>query len=272
MTDAADINKIVKIVGEVMRKPKYAGISTDIIQRIAALELQKRKTTKEAVKGTLTKLHQLGGAYLEQRPDFAQWSQEIAELPEDLRAVEVMDFCLEKMKGHASTSERLPFIDEFYQTCLQSIAPIQSVLDLGCGIHPLALPWMPLAEDPMYLGMDIFKEMTDFDQCFLQQVRLRGRVLHGDFLGNLPKQRYQLALCLKVIPLIDQVSQGITHAWLESIPAEHILVSFPTASLSGKGKGMPAHYSERFAQIISKENWHMETFKFPSELAFLLQH
>lgn len=267
----ADVEKVEQIIAEVMKKPKYAGISVDIIQRIAALEIQKRKNLKEAIKGTLAKLHQLGGAYLEQKPDFAQWSREIVELPEDLRAAEVKSFCLEKMRGHASTSERLPFIDEFYQTCLHSIAPIHSVLDLGCGIHPLALPWMPLAEDPMYLGMDIFKEMTDFDQRFVQHVRLRGRVLHTDLLGNLPKQRYQLALCLKIIPLIDQVSQGITRIWLESILAEHILVSFPTASLSGKGKGMQAHYSERFAQIISEENWHVETFEFPSELAFLLR-
>ncbi len=267
----AEAEKIEQIMAEVAKKPKYAGISTDIIQRIATLEMQKRKNLKEAVKGTLAKLHQLGGAYLEQRPDFTQWSREIAELPEDLRATEVNDFCLEKMRGHASTSERLPFIDEFYQTCLQSIAPIQSVLDLGCGIHPLALPWIPLAEDPMYLGMDIFKEMTDFDQRFLQQVRLRGRVLHADFLGNLPKQRYQLALCLKVIPLIDQVSQGITRTWLESLPAEHILVSFPTASLGGRGKGMPAHYRERFEQLTTNNQWRVETFEFPSELAFLLR-
>jgi 16S rRNA (guanine(1405)-N(7))-methyltransferase len=268
MVDTAEINKIV---AGVMKKPKYAGISMEIIQRIAAMELQKRKTLKEAVKGTLSKLHQLGGAYLEQRPDFAQWSREIAELPEDLRSAEVKDFCLEKMRGHASTSERLPFIDDFYQTCLRSIAPIHSVLDLGCGIHPLALPWMPLAEDPMYLGMDIFKEMTDFDQRFLQQVRLRGRVLFGDFLGALPKQRYQLALCLKIIPLIDQVSQGITRAWLEDLPAEHILVSFPTASLGGRGKGMPAHYRERFTQLTLASQWRVESFEFPGELAFLLR-
>jgi len=267
----ADAKQVEPIMAEVAKKPKYAGISTDLIQRIATLEMQKRKTLKEAIKGTLAKLHQLGGAYLKQKPDFAQWSREIVELPEDLRAAEVKSFCLEKMRGHASTSERLPFIEEFYQTCLQSIAPIQSMLDLGCGIHPLALPWMPLAEDPMYLGMDIFKEMTDFDQRFLQQVRLRGRVLHADFLGNLPKQRYQLALCLKVIPLIDQVSQGITRAWLENLPAEHILVSFPTASLGGRGKGMPAHYRDRFAQLTSESHWRVETFEFPSELAFLLR-
>ena len=268
----AETEKVEQIMAEVAKKPKYTGISAEIIQRIAALELQKRKTLKEAVKGTLAKLHQLGGAYLEQRPDFAQWSREITGLSEDLRAAEIKKFCLEKMRCHASTSERLSFIDKFYQTCLQSIAPIQSVLDLGCGIHPLALPWMPLAEDPMYLGMDIFKEMIDFDQRFLQQVRLRGRVLHADFLGNLPRQHYQLALCLKIIPLIDQVSQSITRTWLESIPAEHILVSFPTASLGGRGRGMTVHYRERFAQLTANSQWRVEAFQFPTELAYLLHH
>lgn len=266
----ADREQVEQVVAEVMKKPKYAGIAVEIMRRVAALELQKRKKLKEAVKGTLAKLHQLGGAYLEQKPDFAEWSREIMLLPQELGAAEIKLFCLRKMQEHASTSERLPFINEFYQSCLQSIAPIQSMLDLGCGIHPLALPWMPLAEDPMYLGMDIFKEMTDFDQRFLQHVRLRGRVLHADFLGSLPRQHYQLALCLKIIPLIDQVSQGITRAWLESIPAEHILISFPATSLSGRGKGMPDHYRERFAQLTTKSQWQVEAFQFPTELAYLL--
>lgn len=267
----ADTEQVEQVIAEVMKKPKYADIAVELLRRVAALEVQKRKSLKEAVKGTQTKLHQLGGAYLEQRPDFNQWSQEIALLPENLQSAEIKTFCLEKMREHASTSERLPLIDQFYQICLQPIAPIQSILDLGCGIHPLALAWMPLSDDPMYLGMDIFQEMTNFDQRFLQHVRMRGRVLHADFLGSLPRQNYQLALCLKIIPLIDQVSQGITRGWLENIPAENILVSFPTASLGGRNKGMPAHYRERFEYLISTANWQVKTFEFSSELAFLLR-
>jgi 16S rRNA (guanine(1405)-N(7))-methyltransferase len=265
-----DALAIEQLMAEVIKKPKYSGIAMELIRRIGELELQKRQNFKEAVKETLTKLHQLGGVFLEEGLDFFHWNSELAQLPSSLKDAQVKSFCLEKMKGHASTNERLPYIEEFHQICLQSIAPIHSVLDLGCGIHTLALPWIPLAADPMYLGIDIFKEMTDFDQRFLQHVHLRGRVLHSDFLGSLPKQQYQLALGLKIVPLIDQISRSITRDWLENIPAQHILISFPTASLGGKGKGMRANYSQRFAQLTSSSHWRIEQFEFPTELAFLL--
>ena len=267
----ADIHQLEQLTTEVQKKPKYAGMAIEIIQRIGEQELQKRSSLKEAVKGTLSKLHQIGGAYLEHRPDFSDWLSKLESLPGTLDSMEVREFCLEKMQGHASTNERLPFIKEFYQNCLKSIAPIHSLLDLGCGINPLALPWMPLADDPMYLGIDIFKDMTDFDQRFLQHVHLRGRVICKDFLERLPRQQYQLALGLKIIPLIDQIGKAITRPWLESIPAENILLSFPKYSLGGKGKGMRDNYNERFNQLTSGSSWKIETFEFPTELAFLLQ-
>ena len=68
----------------------------------------------------------------------------LGSLPTDLHNPQVKDFCLERMRGHASTQERLPILEEFFQTTLASIAPVESVLDLACGLNPLALPWMPL--------------------------------------------------------------------------------------------------------------------------------
>jgi 16S rRNA (guanine(1405)-N(7))-methyltransferase len=263
-------SQLDQLTAEVQKKPKYADISIEIIQRIGDQELKKRSSLKEAVKGTLSKLHQIGGAYLEHRPDFSAWLAELEGISDELKSEAVKDFCQEKMKGHASTLERLPFLKEFYQVCLKSIAPVHSILDLGCGINPLALPWMPLAVDPMYLGLDIINDLTQFDQRFLEHVHMRGRVLCKDFLNQLPRQRYQLALVLKVIPLIEQISKTAARPWLESIPAENLLVSFPKYSLSGKGKGMRENYAERFIQLTQGSNWKIEPFEFTTELAFLL--
>jgi 16S rRNA (guanine(1405)-N(7))-methyltransferase len=265
-----EINRLDQLTAEIQKKPKYAKISIEIIHRIGEQELKKRSSLKEAVKGTLSKLHQIGGAYLEHRPDFSAYLTELAGIPEELNSEAVKIFCQEKMKEHASTFERLPFLKEFYQVCLNSIAPVHSILDLGCGINPLALPWMPLAVDPMYLGMDIFNDMAEFDQRFLQHVHLRGRVLCKDFLNHLPRQQYQLALVLKVIPLIEQISKTAARPWLESIPAENLLVSFPKYSLSGKGKGMRETYAKRFTQLIQGSNWKIMPFEFQTEFAILL--
>lgn len=265
-----ELELLDQLVLEVQKKPKYADIAPDLMRRIGKQELLKRSSLKESIKFTISKLHQIGGAFLEHHPDYGAWKAELDKLPADIHSVEIKNFCLEKMREHASTNERLSFIEEFYKTCLQSLAPIHSILDLGCGINPMALPWMPLAPDPMYLGIDVFKEMTDFNQRFLQHFHLRGRVICSDFLGILPKQKYQLALALKVLPLIDQIGKTLTRPWMESLPAENILVSFPKHSLGGRGKGMRDNYSERFNQVTIGSGWKINRIEFSTELAFLL--
>jgi 16S rRNA (guanine(1405)-N(7))-methyltransferase len=266
----ADKGSLNLLVAAVLKKSKYSTIDMGFIRRIGEQEIAKRSSFKEAVKSTCSKLHQVGGAFLENRPNFSQWLTELKTLPEDIHSPEIMQFCLEKMPAHASTNERLPILNDFFKHSLECLAPIHSLLDLGCGLNPLALPWIPLAKDPIYHGIDIFSDMIRFDQQFLQHVRLRGRTSCADILDTLPRQRFQMALALKILPLIDQIEKERTHDWLESIPADHLLVSFPIFSLSGKGKGMLENYSIRFSQMIEGGHWKMERFDFSSELAFLL--
>ena len=267
-----DMDMLNSLVAAVVKKTKYSTICADFIRRIGEQEITKRASLKEAIKSTCSKLHQVGGAFLENHPDFFQWLIQLEALPQDIYSKEIKQFCREKMQAHASTCERLPIIEEFFQRCLRSLAPIHSILDLGCGLNPLALPWMPLAKDPMYQGIDIFTDMTGYDQQFLQHIRLRGKVRCADFMDDLPKQRFQVALALKIIPLIDQIEKENTRQWLENIPADNLLVSFPIFSMSGKGKGMLENYTMRFTQLIKGGNWKMERFEFSTELAFLLHH
>ncbi len=267
-----DLDQLNSLLAAVEKKTKYNTICEDIIRRIGEQEIAKRASLKEAIKGTCSKIHQVGGAFMENRPDFSRWLTELETLPQDIHSAEIKQYCQEKMQAHASTSERLPILEIFFQRCLESLAPIHSLLDMGCGLNPLALPWMPLAKDPMYQGMDIFSDMTHFDQLFLQHIRLRGKVNCADILNEPPRQRFQVALILKIIPLIDQLEKDRARQWLENIPASHLLVSFPIFSLSGKGKGMLENYSTRFTQMVEEGDWKMERFEFSTELAFLLHH
>ena len=267
-----DSDKLDSLVAAVVKKLKYSTICMDFIRRIGEQEIAKRASLKEAIKSTCSKLHQVGGAFLENRPDFPQWLTELEALPEDIHSVKIKQYCQEKMRAHASTNERLPILDEFFQRCLEHLAPIHSLLDLGCGLNPLALPWMPMVKDSIYQGNDIFADMTHFDQQFLQHNHLRGRVNCADILKDPPRQRFQVAFALKIIPLIDQIEKEHTRQWLESIPADYLLVSFPIFSLSGKAKGMLENYSMRFTQMIENGNWKMDRFEFSTELAFLLHH
>nr|AIA14252.1 Ribosomal RNA methyltransferase (FmrO) [uncultured bacterium] len=175
------------------------------------------------------------------------------------------------MRHHASTRERLPILEGFYATTLASLGPVRSVLDLACGLNPLALPWMPLAPDARYYACDIYADMIAFLNSFFAQAGIRGQARVCDLVASAPDEQVDLALVLKALPPLDQQAKHAGRNLLRALNARHILVSFPAHSLGGRGKGMAENYEQRFRALADAEGWSIERFVFPTELAFLVR-
>lgn len=258
------------IVTEVQSAAKYRAIHPGLVRRIAAQELAKGRKARETVKAVRNKLHQIGGAYQETPIDYAKLIAELETLPTQAVNPELQAFCRRAMQQHASTRERLPILEQIFAQALAPLAPLTSLLDLACGLNPLALPWMPLAPDAPYYACDIYTDQIDFLNRFLAHIRRPGRAELCDLTAELPTQRVQVALLLKTIPCLEQVDKAIAVRLLENIPAEHLLVSFPARSLGGRGKGMPENYEAHFMELVAGRNWKIDRFQFSSELAFLV--
>lgn len=166
---------LAQLVAAVQASPKYRYILPDLVQEVGARELANTHNLKEAVKATRSKLHQVAAVYLDADLDYAHLTAELAELPCHRDNLALRDFCRRAMAGHASTRERLPILEQFFAQTLAGIAPLHSVLDLACGLNPLALPWMPLADDATYLAYDIFTDMAAFLDEFFRKVAVAGR-------------------------------------------------------------------------------------------------
>jgi 16S rRNA (guanine(1405)-N(7))-methyltransferase len=263
---------IERLAMEVQAAPKYRAISTDFVRKVAAQELSHHKQWKDAVKATRSKLHQVGGAYLDPAPDFARWTAELASLPADPHDPALRAACLKMLKAHASTRERIPILEEFFATTLGSITPVDSVLDLACGLTPLCAPWMPLADGAIYTACDIYPEMVAFGEGFLKRLGYQAQAMTCDLTTqplNFPRTR--VAFLLKTLPCLEQVEKGITLRLLEALPAEYILVSFPARSLGGRSKGMPENYGSAFRTRLDSTGWEYKAYEFSSELAFLVR-
>ncbi|NJN55572.1 MAG: 16S rRNA methyltransferase, partial [Anaerolineae bacterium] len=117
-----------ELVTAVTNSPKYRPIAPDLIRRIGAEELAKRRSLKEAVKGTKNKLASKWAV--------AYWGTAV-EYPKAINQLqtahgeEFRQTCRDLMRRHASTRERLPILDEFYATVLADLPPIHSVVDLA---------------------------------------------------------------------------------------------------------------------------------------------
>ena len=174
------------------------------------------------------------------------------------------------MQTHASTRERLPILEAFYHAALAEITPVRSVLDLACGLNPLAIPFMPLADDVTYFACDLYTDQAEFFNRAFPLLGVSGEAWASDVTQTVPSQKVDLALIIKAIPCLQQIDKGIGLHLLEGVQAAHILVSYPAQSLGGKGKGMRANYEAQFNELVAGKGWTIRRYDFSTELAFLI--
>jgi len=259
------------LIEAVLASSKYKSICRDFVCNVGARELAKQHNLKEAIKATKNKLHQVGGAYLDGEVRYSIWLDELKQACLSGDREHIRQTCIRMMRHHASTRERMPVLEEFYTTILANMPPIRSVLDIACGLHPLATPWMPLAEDAQYYAYDIYQDMMAFLNEYLRLMHLQGFAQACDVIQYCPQQKVDVAFILKAIPCLEQVDKSVGLRLLETISANALVVSFPAYSLGGRHKGMVVNYEARFRQLVAGKNWSISRFEFPTELVFLVR-
>jgi len=266
--DTGACRQLEELVVSVARSPKYRGICPELVRGIGARELDANDDLREATKQTKTKLHQVIGIYRGTRPDYAAVLAALRRTgsPDETRAA-----CFSGMRLHRSTKERLPILTRFYQETLGGIESPRTVLDIACGLDPLAIPWMPLSPGATYLAFDADADITAFVGDALPLMGVQGSATACDVTTSPPRQRADLALVLKVLPCLEQLRRGAGERLLDALDAEYLLVSFPTRGVSGRDRGMAEHYERSFLELASGRPWQVQRFEFPGELAFLVR-
>ncbi len=238
----------------------------------------KRRSYKEALKATKNKLHQVGGAYQDSKIDYGKVLELLQESQRGLvlsdaevGAEAQREALVEVMRLHTSTRERLRILDDFYADVLAGLPPINSVMDIACGLNPLARAWMPLAENATYLAYDIYADMMQFLGDYFALAGIPGKAEMRDVVALLPTEPVDLALLLKTLPVLAQIDKTAVSRLLDSLQAKYLLISFPAKSLGGRQKGMVQNYEALFEGWLEGRGWHVKKFEFENELAFLVE-
>ena len=256
-------------MAQVQTSAKYQAVAPGLVRDLAARELAKARSPKEAVKAVKNKLHQVAGAYLDAKPDYPAWLSQLEQAHQT--GADLRPLCQEFMRRHASTRERLPILAEFYQAIFAGLAPVGAVLDLACGLNPLALPWMALAPTTRYVACDIWRDEVTFLDQWLRLLGQPGAAFVHDLLTGPPQVQADVVLLLKAIPCLEQMDKTLGARLLAAIDAPVVVVSFPAASLGGSAKGMTAHYTSHFQQLVDPDLWQVERLEFETELVFRLR-
>jgi 16S rRNA (guanine(1405)-N(7))-methyltransferase len=145
------------------------------------------------------------------------------------------------------------------------------LLDLGCGLGPLALPWMGLAPTATYVAVDVDRRMLDQVAAFLALVGQPHETRALDLGAGTPTDRADVALLLKLVPTLDRQDPAAASRLLGALDVSYAVVSFPARSLGGRGKGMEDTYRGRLDRLANEARASVVAEpSVPNELVFVL--
>lgn len=179
-------------------------------------------------------------------------------------------WCKGRMSRHASSRERLPYLDTFYQTISATIGTPNTILDLACALDPLGLPWMGLSQSTRFLAYDIHKPRLLFLQTFFNSFYPNASAIHQDILTDIPTQSADCAFFFKEAHRLEKRRPGGNRVLFEGLDVKWLVVSLPAKDLSGHHSLQDFH-STLIQKAIQGKPWHLTTSLAGDELIFFIQ-
>ena len=223
------------ILEKLLSAKKYADVCPDTLKRVADECAQKYKKLKDAEKAAKEELHGITGAFMD-----AALIKQARQLLEDGDIEGAL-------KLHSSTRERMP-LDEFYTELFKHTGKPESVLDIACGLNPIFLGSLGIKTTGVDIGGAQIKLINEWAEMSGAPVECHV----GDALceGFIPEGEWELALIMKLLPVLETQKKGSAKKLLESLNVKNVAVTFPTRTLGGRKVGMEQHYTEWFEGII----------------------
>jgi 16S rRNA (guanine(1405)-N(7))-methyltransferase len=262
---------LAQVVERLLASRRYRDVDVTVLTRLAEEELRHARNVDDATKRAKRRLHQAVGAFRGATSRDAL-NEIRATWRGDLTDAAFRAACTAALTAHASTRERVPHLASFYPPIWQITGVPQRILDIGCGLNPLALPWMQLPPDAAYLATDVDQRPLTAVGAFLTLVGQPHAVRAEDAVSEPPTDETDVALLLKLIPTLDRQDPGASVRLLRALNAHHAVVSFPARSLGGRGKGMERTYRSRLAELADESGRVREVAEasVPNELVFVL--
>jgi len=166
----------------------------------------------------------------------------------------------ELLKTHTSTFERQEDYPNL-KALIKKINP-KSILDLGCGLNPIALATPKIK----YFASDIKEDELEIIKKFFAMNKIKGKTFIYDLRkinSDLPKA--DLCFIFKVLDIIDK---NLAEKILVLIPCKKILVSFSTKKLSGKKMNKPNR--DWFEKILKRLNFEYNKTNTENEVFYLI--
>ncbi len=262
-----DETAVDTVITAIKQSRKYRDTSEETIRQLAVEAVIEHKKPKPAEKAVRKRLHSIMAPYLGD-PDYAEARRLLTDSFASGDGKIVRAACRDLMHTHLSTRERLPILDSFYEEIFAVTGPPRRLLDIACGLNPLAFPWMGLpAPGTDFIAYDIHEPRVDFLNHYFVLQGLPPLAYVRDVAVHAPVESGDVALFLKEMPRFERNYPGRGRALLEAIDTRWLVVSFPTISTHG-GRNLTNRYRDFFHQLIDGTGWAVTELLFETELVF----
>lgn len=269
MINDQDIQKLIQDV-QSSRKYRDLELPDEFLKDLISNEIA-QSPNKNAIKETFRKkLHEVVAPYLED----INYKKETANLialnidTQDINTIRAWARAF--MEKHASTRERLPHLEDFYQTIWTRIGYPESILDLACALDPLALPWFNNPRLKSFYAVDIHKPRLNFLNTFFELFFPFAETIQQDFIAEPIHPKTDCVFLFKEAHRMEKRKPGSTRQVIESLNARHIVISLPATDLRGH-HDLSDYHTRLIEKAIDGLNVKMSQARSGSELLYFIE-
>lgn len=230
--------------GRILSSAKYGSLDEALVRRVATDAVQRFHNRKDAAKYAQRKLHQAFGAFLNGSPVSAVDGFVAAVTG---NTADTREAALTAMRAHASSAERADWLTPLYDRIGEWCGEADSVIDLACGLNPLAIPWMHLLPDARYSAYEVDGRLVGALARLDEVMPVRFSAETCDLVAAPPLATGLVALMLKTVTTLEQQRPGAAGGVLAGLGCQHVILSLPRGSLSGRRT-----YVDDPAQIVAE--------------------
>lgn len=266
MSFAEDVEGLVTAVKQ---SHKYAATHEETIRALATDALHRYKKPKQALKAVRAQLHSIMAPYLGD-PVYDEAAKRLTAVFATGDPAQIKATCAAILHDHLSTRERMPILNSFYREIFRITGQPGRLLDVACGLNPLAFPWMGLPATTHYYAYDIHEARIAFINHYfaLQGLPILAKV--QDIALQFPQEEGDVALFLKEMPRFARNYGDLGRPLLEALNARWLVVSFPEVSTHG-GRNLVSRYRDFMHQLIAGHDWPVTELLFAGELVFCVE-
>ncbi len=248
------------IIREIKKKKELSGITDSLVSSLLEDYLEKNRLSLEKLAPSYRKIL-IKDIRASLREHVGRFKSSLKDRKKLLERGEISKL----LRTHLSTKERIDFYPRLKEM-IKNLSP-SSILDLGCGINPIALA----EKDVKYYASDVNLDDLELVRLFFKKKKIQGETFVCDMrdINRCSFPSADICLILKVFDILGKDDYEIAKNVMNKIECKQAIVSFSTKTLSGKSLSQKRRMW--FEKLLDRSGHRFEIVNSDNEIFYVIE-